>query len=276
MATSRLEINFIRLLSRCESLASEKRNETDWRLEKYVGALEEMLVALKKSPSKPTPEILTDYNRKVDFLKGLLEADKLPSPAEKSLANQFLAPGRTPTISSERTPASKTVHIQSKARCAGEMRKELMSTVYFCWFFRSIPVDERQSAAELDAILQHHHNLQEKLADDMLNLARNLKNNTLAAQKFIGYGSQTQKVGGALSLIFCVNVSLESTVFSYFCWFFRSIPVDERQSAAELDAILQHHHNLQEKLADDMLNLARNLKNNTLAAQNIIKQDNQV
>uniref|UniRef100_A0A8C2BHH9 Vesicle transport protein USE1 n=1 Tax=Cyprinus carpio TaxID=7962 RepID=A0A8C2BHH9_CYPCA len=128
MATSRLEINFIRLLSRCESLASESRNETEWRLEKYVGALEEMLVALKKSPSKPAAEILTDYNRKVDFLKGLLEADKLVS-SEKSLANQFLAPGRTPTISSERTPASKTVHIQSKARCVGEMRKELMSTV---------------------------------------------------------------------------------------------------------------------------------------------------
>lgn len=52
--------------------------------------------------------------------------------------------------------------------------------------------------------------------------------------------------------------------------------MDERQSAAELDAILQRHHNLQEKLAEDMLNLAKNLKNNTLAAQNIIKQDNQV
>uniref|UniRef100_A0A8C1GYC0 Vesicle transport protein USE1 n=2 Tax=Cyprinus carpio TaxID=7962 RepID=A0A8C1GYC0_CYPCA len=192
MATSRLEINFIRLLSRCESLASEKRNETEWRLEKYVGALEEMLVALKKSPSKPAPEILTDYNRKVDFLKGLLEADKLPSPAEKSLANQFLAPGRTPTISSERTPASKTVHIQSKARCAGEMRKELMSSLDTDLRQRkSIPVDERQSATELDAILQHHHNLQEKLADDMLNLARNLKNNTLAAQNIIKQDNQT-------------------------------------------------------------------------------------
>lgn len=56
----------------------------------------------------------------------------------------------------------------------------------------------------------------------------------------------------------------------------RGLPVDERQSAAELEAVLQHHHNLQEKLAEDMLNLARNLKNNTLAAQNIIKQDNQV
>lgn len=31
---SRLEINFIRLLSRCESIASEKRGETEWRLEK--------------------------------------------------------------------------------------------------------------------------------------------------------------------------------------------------------------------------------------------------
>lgn len=56
----------------------------------------------------------------------------------------------------------------------------------------------------------------------------------------------------------------------------RGLPLDERQSAAELEAVLQHHHNLQEKLAEDMLNLARNLKNNTMAAQNIIKQDNQV
>lgn len=200
MATSRLEINFIRLLSRCESLASEKRGETEWRLEKYVGALEEMLIALKKSSSKPTPEILTDYNRKVDFLKGLLEADKLPSPAEKSLANQFLAPGRTPTISSERTPASKTVHIQSKARCAEEMRKELMSTQGVSnsgsletdlRHRKSFPVDERQSGTELDAILQHHNNLQEKLAEEMLNLARNLKNNSLVAQNIIKQDNQT-------------------------------------------------------------------------------------
>uniref|UniRef100_A0A670KAI8 Vesicle transport protein USE1 n=1 Tax=Podarcis muralis TaxID=64176 RepID=A0A670KAI8_PODMU len=50
---------------------------------------------------------------------------------------------------------------------------------------------------------------------------------------------------------------------------------DEKQSAAELDAVLQHHHSIQEKLAEEMLHLARNLKNNTLVAQNVIKQDNQ-
>ncbi|XP_063056227.1 vesicle transport protein USE1 [Engraulis encrasicolus] len=195
MAASRLEINFIRLLSRCEGIASEKRGETEWRLEKYVGALEEMLVALRKSPSKPTPEVLTDYTRKVDFLKGLLEAEKLSSTAEKALANQFLAPGRTPTISHERMAASKTVHIQAKARCTGEMRNELMGLVNSSEsdlrHRRVVPVDERQSAAELDAILQHHHNLQEKLAEEMLNLARNLKNNTLAQQNIIKQDNQT-------------------------------------------------------------------------------------
>uniref|UniRef100_A0A803SZK7 Vesicle transport protein USE1 n=1 Tax=Anolis carolinensis TaxID=28377 RepID=A0A803SZK7_ANOCA len=50
---------------------------------------------------------------------------------------------------------------------------------------------------------------------------------------------------------------------------------EEKQSASELDAVLQHHHSLQEKLAEEMLHLARNLKNNTLVAQNVIKQDNQ-
>ncbi|KAK5931231.1 hypothetical protein CgunFtcFv8_027395 [Champsocephalus gunnari] len=126
---SRLEINFIRLLSRCESIASEKRGEAEWRLEKYVSALEEMMVALRKSVSKPTAELLTEYMRKVDFLKGLLEADKLSSTTEKALANQFLAPGRTPTIANERMPVSKTVHMQTKARCTGEMRDELLGTV---------------------------------------------------------------------------------------------------------------------------------------------------
>ncbi|CAJ1060613.1 vesicle transport protein USE1 [Xyrichtys novacula] len=195
---SRLEINFVRLLSRCESIASEKRGETEWRLEKYVGALEEMLVALRKSQSKPTPEVLTEYTRKVDFLKGLLEAEKLSSPAEKALANQFLAPGRTPTIANERMPATKTVHLQTKARCTGEMRDELLGTGPTGKGSSETElrnrrgfVDERQSAAELEAVLQHHHNLQEKLADDMLNLARNLKNNTLAAQNIIKQDNQT-------------------------------------------------------------------------------------
>jgi hypothetical protein len=55
-----------------------------------------------------------------------------------------------------------------------------------------------------------------------------------------------------------------------------SRPADEKQSAAELDLVLQRHQDLQEKLAEEMLGLARSLKTNTLAAQSVIKKDNQV
>uniref|UniRef100_A0A8C9YGL7 Vesicle transport protein USE1 n=1 Tax=Sander lucioperca TaxID=283035 RepID=A0A8C9YGL7_SANLU len=95
-------------------------------------------------------------------------------------------------------PVSKTVHMQTKARCTGEMRDELLGTGVSGKGMsetdlrnrRGLPLDERQSAAELEAVLQHHHNLQEKLAEDMLHLARNLKNNTLAAQNIIKQDNQ--------------------------------------------------------------------------------------
>lgn len=51
---------------------------------------------------------------------------------------------------------------------------------------------------------------------------------------------------------------------------------DGKQSASELDLVLQRHQDLQEKLAEEMLGLARSLKTNTLAAQSVIKKDNQV
>uniref|UniRef100_A0A8C5Q5V8 Vesicle transport protein USE1 n=1 Tax=Leptobrachium leishanense TaxID=445787 RepID=A0A8C5Q5V8_9ANUR len=187
MAKSRLELNFVRLLSRCEAIASEKRQEGEWRLDKFVGALEKMLTSIKEDVRKPAPELLIEYSRKVDFLKGLLEAEKLASSTEKALANQFLAPGRTPTISKERTPVTKTVHLQTQARCTGEMRDELLGK-NSC---RVILIKRRQSAAELDAVLQHHNNLQEKLAEEMLRLTQNLKNNTLAAQSVIKQDNQT-------------------------------------------------------------------------------------
>uniref|UniRef100_A0A8V5H149 Vesicle transport protein USE1 n=1 Tax=Melopsittacus undulatus TaxID=13146 RepID=A0A8V5H149_MELUD len=191
MAATRLELNLIRLLSRCEALAAERRDPEEWRLEKYVAALEDMLRELKKQSSKPAPELLNEYSRKVDFLKGLLEAEKLTSSTEKALANQFLAPGRTPTTTKERTPATKTVHLQTKARCTGKMRSELLGTELNIRKRKGLASDEKQSAVELDAMLQHHQDMQEKLAEEMLSLARSLKNNTLAAQNVIKQDNQT-------------------------------------------------------------------------------------
>ncbi|KAM6331914.1 LOW QUALITY PROTEIN: vesicle transport protein USE1 [Alca torda] len=180
MAATRLELNLMRLLSRWRGAgggAAGPPRSGGWR-------------------SKPAPELLNEYSRKVDFLKAL-EAEKLSSSTEKALANQFLTPGH-PTTTKERTPATKTVHLQTKARCTGKMRSELLGTDPLAVDDseelnirkrKGLASDEKQSAVELDAV-SHHQDMQEKLAEEMLSLARNL-NNTLAAQNVINKINQT-------------------------------------------------------------------------------------
>ncbi|XP_023563383.1 vesicle transport protein USE1 isoform X2 [Octodon degus] len=195
MAASRLELNLVRLLCRCEAMAAERRDPEEWRLDKYVGALEDMLQALRTQASRPAAEVLQEYARKVDFLRGLLQAEKLASSSEKALANQFLAPGRVPTTARERVPATRTVHLQTRARYAGEMRQELLGTDSAgereLEVRKRRPAAEKHSAAELDLALQRQQQLQEKLAEEMLGLARSLKTNTLAAQSVIKKDNQT-------------------------------------------------------------------------------------
>ncbi|XP_078473249.1 vesicle transport protein USE1 [Lampetra fluviatilis] len=194
MSGGRLHINFVRLLARCESLVADNRGH-DWRLDKYIGALQDQLAELKRQASKPSPELLKEYTTKVEFLKGLLLAEKLPTASEKALAAQLLAPGRTPTTPSEVTPTSKTAHLQASARYHGEMRDELLgSTTHE--FGNGVrkrtagSVTDNQPA-DIDAVLQHHNNMQEKLADEMLLLARNLKNTSLIAHNIIQQDNKT-------------------------------------------------------------------------------------
>ncbi|XP_036129841.1 vesicle transport protein USE1-like [Molossus molossus] len=160
-----------------------------------------MLQALKAQTGKPVCEVISEYSRKVDFLKGMLQAEKLTSSSEKALANQFLAPGPVPTAARERVPATKTVHLQSRARHTCEMRSELLGIDSAAEPELDVrkrtgvagprPGDEKQWAAELDLLLQHHQNLHEKLAEEMLGLARSLKINTLAAQNVTKKDNQT-------------------------------------------------------------------------------------
>ncbi|XP_041434426.1 vesicle transport protein USE1 [Xenopus laevis] len=188
MAKSRLEINFVLLLSQCEAMASEKREKGEWRLEKFVCALEEMLDSIKKDNRKPAPELLVEYSRKVDFLKGLLEAEKLLIYLRSGLwiLDRNHPPGPC-TAEADLVQASTAFLVIKNPK----KRHFNISTVHCSVVRRGSVSDDKQSAAELDAVLQHHHNLQEKLAEEMLRLNQNLKNNTLAAQKVIKQDNQT-------------------------------------------------------------------------------------
>ena len=43
-----------------------------------------------------------------------------------------------------------------------------------------------------------------------------------------------------------------------------------------IDTMLQYHQNMQEKIADEMIKMAQNLKHTSVMASNIIKEDNKV
>ena len=52
----------------------------------------------------------------------------------------------------------------------------------------------------------------------------------------------------------------------------------QRKQASEqdLDSVLKHHNEVQTKLAEEMVLLARNMKENAKAANRIIRDDNKV
>lgn len=47
----------------------------------------------------------------------------------------------------------------------------------------------------------------------------------------------------------------------------------QKSTGEDLDVLLKYHHSMQEKIADDMLLLTRNLKEQSLLANSIIRKD---
>lgn len=185
MVATRLELNMTRLLSRCEEKVKEKKLG-DWRLEKYIRALMEMFEELKKSPTCPSKEELNSYVKKIEFLKGLIEAERLPNAAEKMLAAEKLTPAST---SNDPDPVSgkKLCHL-TKGRYEKEMREDLFGGSSNDEKTKGTDLRHRKVSndkTDINAILQHHNEMQEKLADEMLMLTRNLKTNVTAAKRIV-------------------------------------------------------------------------------------------
>ncbi|GFS02365.1 unconventional SNARE in the ER 1 homolog [Elysia marginata] len=195
---TRIEINFNRLLGQCQAMAEDKENR-DWRFDKYIGSLQNFLVELKKSQSKPSQEILLDYQRKVDLLKGLSEAEKKPSASDRALITERLRPVSTNVTSTR----ARELQIKAKVRCEEDLRTELFGSppkssqsedddLSYLRHRRKFQEEkENEEEADIDTILQHHHKIQEKLAEEMLQHTRALKFNITEAGEIIKKDTKT-------------------------------------------------------------------------------------
>ncbi|XP_059140015.1 vesicle transport protein USE1-like [Physella acuta] len=143
-------------------MADDKENR-DWRFEKYIGALQNLLSEVRKSQSKPSQETLLEYQKKVDLLKGLAEAEKQPCVAERSFITDKLKPV---SISS---PSARQLQVKAKSKCEQDVRDELLGRSRSD---NSAVVKSGHKPAseedDLNTIMHHHHRLQEKLAEELL------------------------------------------------------------------------------------------------------------
>ncbi|XP_077298881.1 vesicle transport protein Use1 [Arctopsyche grandis] len=200
---SRLEVDARRLLERCESLAKAATpgNPAPWRLPKYLEALQLMLVDLHHHPSKPSKDVLADYNRRYAFLQGLILTTKLKNPAQKVMAAQYLAHGTTTTSSDS---ATQEIHQKTTVKYGQELKSELFGSdsddvLRHRNISKSPNLNGLNGTEDLDNVLQYHHNMQEKVAENMLMLTRNLKEQTQLASKIIKKDTEILKSSSQLT-----------------------------------------------------------------------------
>ncbi|XP_057309915.1 vesicle transport protein USE1-like [Hydractinia symbiolongicarpus] len=190
--SSRKEINIRRLLAQCEVMASDcQHNECkiDWRLAKYLKHLDKEIEALKKDQmNPPTTDVVRDYERKVEFLKGIVKADEVDDPLERTLLCHHLLPSTV--ISGEQSCGSHTkeLHLQVKGKHQKELRQQLFGGEDA---LRKRKVHESSTTKDnISHIIKQHHDMQEKVAEEMIKMAISMKENSLAARDIIQTDNQ--------------------------------------------------------------------------------------
>lgn len=120
------------------------------------------------------------YRRKVRFLKGLVEAEKMRSASERLVAAQILSPG---SAGAEKNDKSKETLLHTQSKYASEVRAELLPG----------PARRRkagEASDDADIVLRFHREQQEKVAMEMVSLAHNLKQNLTTASKILQHDVQ--------------------------------------------------------------------------------------
>ncbi|XP_061172393.1 vesicle transport protein USE1-like [Saccostrea echinata] len=180
---SRTELNFKKLLSRCETMAKD-RNSGEWRFEKYVETLQDLLSEMKRSQvSRPPQENLDEYTEKLIYLKELVESDK------RSAAKDRKSP-------EERLSNSRLSQFQDQARYEQEEREELLGRKTVDSELRHRKVAENDDA---ETLIQHQRGKHEKLTEQMLHLTRSLKENVRDSGKIVQRDNKTLEMSMKLA-----------------------------------------------------------------------------
>ncbi|XP_014470086.1 PREDICTED: vesicle transport protein USE1-like isoform X3 [Dinoponera quadriceps] len=136
---------------------------------------------------KPSKDSMMSYTKRIDFLKGVINAMKLSNPVERVAAVQLLSKNSTLVNDSASTNITTQIHQKTIAKYSRELRGELFHSDKG---INKDGVRQRLSNSniqdeDLDAILKYNRNIQEKIAENMLSMTSNIKEHALAASAII-------------------------------------------------------------------------------------------
>ncbi|XP_074111394.1 vesicle transport protein Use1 isoform X1 [Cotesia typhae] len=208
---SRSEINVKRLLGRCELLAKEDSHQ-DWRLEKYINALDDAIKKLQTLPDKPSRDKMMEYTKRIDFLKGVIDAAKLTNSIERVVAAQMLPRAISVLVDSTGPSIVTQIHQKTSAKYNKELRSELFNTELDGdssvrhRLTNSSPTQDE----DLDALIKYNRNMQEKIAENMILITNNLKEHALTANAIIKKDLASLERSDKLTEINAVKLNKES------------------------------------------------------------------
>jgi len=185
---TRNEINLSRLLSRCTEMANQSSNlEQEWRLPKFISAAEEMFANLPAlpHPSAPSSDERNEYQNQLQFLNSIAQgifkdtfSETEPERPESDMKSHMLLP-QGPAFT--KNTISKQIAQKTAERAHQSKREEL---------FGKKSVDGSGGGPDLqqqdfDKLIALHRDQQEKVAEEMLNMTKRLKEQTLAAKSIV-------------------------------------------------------------------------------------------
>ncbi|XP_050538888.1 vesicle transport protein USE1 [Daktulosphaira vitifoliae] len=170
MSVKRLQIDVKRLLAVCEEMAQNNSSD-DWRLSKYIEAVSEMIAELIKK-SNIEKDIINEYTKRMEFLKGFLNTKDIENTEEKLVALEMLEPVH---VNNSR---SKNIKQKFKITYANQLRDELLGN-------ELKTSSNIESSDNLDELLKHHQNKQESVAEELMSITKSLREHSELAGKII-------------------------------------------------------------------------------------------
>ena len=183
MIRSRTEIALARLLERCQEMAASSEDlAAEWRLPKFISSCEEMLSSLPRPPDSgaPSQDTMLEFQNKIKFLKSVLPPPEEPEDevTTQRVTTQPTIPMPMPQGSSlARDTVSKQIYQKMAERQNLSARDQLLSS--------SVTQADGGAGLSLDKILSDQREQQEKIAEEMLLLTQNLKEQSSIAGTII-------------------------------------------------------------------------------------------